>query len=210
MIHALLGTLQYKVLALTTYRTDLTAAGIFACCVLKSLSPSHLCPVRIHIATGSNLGDRLNHLDEADRRMALKLGEVVRVSPTYSTAAVGMKPGTPEFLNRITELELGVHWSHQPERVMAALLGIERDMGRMRSTTGYTSRPIDLDIVLWGDQTLDLAALKVPHPRMLRRRFVLQPLADLVPHHRVAGDGRTVTQCLADLPADVPQIAPWP
>lgn len=166
--------------------------------------------MRIHIATGSNLGDRLEQLNEADRRMALELGQVTRVSPTYSTAAIGMDPGTPDFLNRITELELSAPWSQQPERVMAALLGIEQDMGRMRSATGYTSRPIDLDIVLWGDQTIELAALQVPHPRMLRRRFVLQPLADLVPDQRIAGDGRSVAQCLADLPADVPQIAPWP
>jgi len=63
--------------------------------------------------------------------------------------------------------------------------------------------------VLWGEHILDLANLKVPHPRMLRRRFVLQPLAELVPKQVIAGDGRTVAQCLADLPEDVPQIAPW-
>ena len=84
-----------KYLALTTYRTDLTAAGIFACCVLKSRSPSHLCPVRIHIATGSNLGDRLNHLDEADRRMAPKLGRWCASPRPTAHAAVGMAPGRP-------------------------------------------------------------------------------------------------------------------
>ena len=138
--------------------------------------------MRIHIATGSNLGNRIEHLDEADRQMGQALGSVVRVSPTYSTAAVGMAPGTPDFLNRITEIELNSLWHDRPEHVMSTLLSIEQNMGRSRSSQGYTSRPIDLDIVLWGEHILDLANLKVPHPRMLRRRFVLQPLAELVPN----------------------------
>ncbi|MCH1575739.1 MAG: 2-amino-4-hydroxy-6-hydroxymethyldihydropteridine diphosphokinase [Flavobacteriales bacterium] len=166
--------------------------------------------MRIHIATGSNLGDRINNLEEADRRISLRLGPVVRVSPTYRTAAIGMAPGTPDFLNRISEVALNGDGADQPEQVMLALLDIEQEMGRIRQPEGYTSRPIDLDIVLWGDRTIDLPDLSIPHPRMLKRRFVLQPLADLVPVQRIPNDGRTVAECLADLPTDVPQIAPWP
>lgn len=169
-----------------------------------------LCRVRIHIATGSNLGNRFNHLEEADQRMATMLGTVIRVSPTYCTKAVGMAPDTPDFLNRVTELDLSPAWHDQPEKVMEALLSIEQEMGRIRSERGLASRPIDLDVVLWGDAALNLPNLRVPHPRMLQRRFVLKPLSDLVPGQRIAGDGRTVAECLADLPADVPQIAPWP
>ena len=166
--------------------------------------------MRIHIATGSNLGDRQKHLDDADRRMAASLGVVLRTSPTYRTQAVGMALGTPDFLNRIIELELHAHCGDQPEQVMATLLAIEQEMGRQRPKEGYTSRPIDLDIVLWGNRVLQLDNLQVPHPRMLQRRFVLRPLADLIPEQPIPSDGRTVAQCLTDLPEDVPQIAPWP
>ena len=93
---------------------------------------------------------------------------------------------------------------------MQALLRIEQDMGRTRTGGAVTSRPIDLDIVLWGDRNLDLPDLTVPHARMLQRRFVLQPLADLVPKHLIPGTQRTVAEHLQALPADVPDIAPWP
>jgi deoxyguanosine kinase len=105
-----------------------------------------LCAVRIHIATGSNLGDRINHLEEADRRMALRLGQVVRVSPTYRTGAMGMAPGTPDFLNRISEVELNGNWADQPEQVMQALLAIEQEMGRIRQPEGYTSRSMGREV----------------------------------------------------------------
>ena len=84
-------------------------------------------------------------------------------------------------------------------------------MGRTRESGLVASRSIDLDIVLWGNQELDLPTLTVPHPRMLGRRFVLQPLSDLVPDQAIPGtNGRTVSQLLTALPEEVPQIAAWP
>lgn len=165
--------------------------------------------VIVHIATGSNLGTRIDHLDQADAELG-RLGRVLRVSPTYETAAVGMAPGTSDFLNRVVEVELNPAWADNPEGTMQALLDIEREMGRTRVAGNVSSRPIDLDIVLWGDRSLDLEGLTVPHPRMMGRRFVLQPLADLVPGVAVPGSGHTVLDLLRGLPADVPDIAPWP
>lgn len=165
--------------------------------------------VIVHIATGSNLGTRIDHLDQADAELG-RLGRVLRVSPTYETAAVGMAPGTPDFLNRVVEVELDPAWADNPEGTMQALLDIEREMGRTRVAGNVSSRPIDLDIVLWGERSLDLEGLTVPHPRMMGRRFVLQPLADLVPRAVVPDSGHTVLDLLRGLPADVPDIAPWP
>jgi 2-amino-4-hydroxy-6-hydroxymethyldihydropteridine diphosphokinase len=167
--------------------------------------------VNVYIATGSNLGDRAASLDLADDMLG-QLGQVTRVSPTYHTAAVGMAPGTPDFLNRIVEIALEPHWQGEPEAVMQQLLDIEYTMGRRRTdnTPDRPSRSIDLDIVLWDALEIDLPTLKVPHPRMLSRRFVLQPLADLIPDQFVPGTGLTVAELLHALPVDVPQIAPWP
>ena len=165
--------------------------------------------VIVHIATGSNLGTRIDHLDQADAELG-RLGRVLRVSPTYETAAVGMAHGTPDFLNRVVEVELDPSWADNPEGTMQVLLDIEREMGRTRVEGNVASRPIDLDIVLWGDRSLDLEGLTVPHPRMMGRRFVLQPLADLVPGAAVPGSGQTVLDLLRGLPVDVPDIAPWP
>ena len=165
--------------------------------------------VIVHIATGSNLGTRIDHLDQADAELG-RLGRVLRVSPTYETAAVGMAHGTPDFLNRVVEVELDPAWADNPEGTMQVLLDIEREMGRTRVAGAVQSRPIDLDIVLWGVRILDLPGLLVPHPRMLSRRFVLRPLADLVPDAPVPGTDRSVLDHLRGLPADVPDIAPWP
>ena len=165
--------------------------------------------VIVHIATGSNLGTRIDHLDQADAELG-RLGRVLRVSPTYETAAVGMAHGTPDFLNRVVEVELDPAWADNPEGTMQVLLDIEREMGRTRVAGAVQSRPIDLDIVLWGVRILDLPGLLVPHPRMLGRRFVLRPLADLIPDAPVPGTDRSVLNHLRGLPADVPDIAPWP
>ena len=165
--------------------------------------------VIVHIATGSNLGTRIAHLDRADAELG-RLGRVLRVSPTYETAAVGMAPGTPDFLNRVVEVELAPVWADNPEGTMQALLDIECQMGRTRVEGNVSSRPIDLDIVLWGNRFLEVEGLTVPHPRMMGRRFVLKPLADLVPGAAVPGSDSTVLDLLRGLPADVPDIAPWP
>ena len=164
--------------------------------------------VIVHIATGSNLGTRIDHLDRADAELG-RLGRVLRVSPTYETAAVGMAQGTPDFLNRVVEVELDSVWAENPEGTMQALLDIEREMGRTRVEVNVSSRPIDLDIVLWGNRSLDVEGLTVPHPRMMDRRFVLQPLSDLVPDAPVPGTDRSVLDHLRGLPADVPDIALW-
>ena len=156
----------------------------------------------VHIATGSNLGDRINHLDAADAALNA-LGRVLRISPTYETAAIGMAPGTPDFLNRVVELALDDRWESDPEGLMQALLRIEQDMGRTRTRGAVISRPIDLDIVLWGERSLDVEGLTVPHPRMMSRRFVLQPLVDVAPELRV--EGRSIQAALERCP-DAPSV----
>jgi 2-amino-4-hydroxy-6-hydroxymethyldihydropteridine diphosphokinase len=134
-------------------------------------------PIRAFVAVGSNLGDR-----EATIRAALdQLGstpgvEVRRVSTLLENPAVGGPPDAPAFLNGAAELSttLGAH------ALLKRLLEIERSLGRERRER-WAPRPIDLDLLLYGDRVLSSDDLVVPHPLMHERRFVLQPLAEIAP-----------------------------
>src|SRR5690242_12841955 len=87
-----------------------------------------------------------------------------------------MPPGSPAFLNGVAEVRTGLG----PHALLQRLLEIERSLGRQRQQK-WDSRPIDLDLLLFGDRVLNDPDLKLPHPRMHERRFVLQPLAELAP-----------------------------
>jgi 2-amino-4-hydroxy-6-hydroxymethyldihydropteridine diphosphokinase len=118
----------------------------------------------------------------------------VRVSPIYETEPVGVSD-QPLFLNLVAEVETRL----SPQEVMEVALGVERRVGRVRLEPGCP-RTLDVDLLLDGDLVLAEEALKVPHPRLHLRRFVLAPLADLAPDllHPVAG--KTVAGLLADCP----------
>ena len=92
--------------------------------------------VIIHIATGSNLGTRIDHLDRADAELG-RLGRVLRISPTYETAAVGMAPGTPDFLNRVVEVELDPAWADNPEGTMQVLLHFDHAVQEVGRAMGH-------------------------------------------------------------------------
>lgn len=131
-----------------------------------------------YIALGSNLGDREALIDQAIERIHLDaLIQVMRCSPLYETPAVGIG-AAPAFFNGVIEIQTAL----APTDLMQRLLSIEQAFGRVRPADGeHTSRSIDLDLLLFGNQVINEPALQVPHPRMSGRRFVLQPLADICP-----------------------------
>lgn len=143
---------------------------------------AYICPMNFTqawIGMGSNLGDRLEHLRLAVRLMQSKKISVVRTSSVYETEPVGFL-SEQLFLNAV----VGVEWSGKPETLMEKLLEIEAETGRVRNTTeGYTSRPIDLDILLFGEEIINTSQLTIPHPRLHERNFVLFPLNELVPNY---------------------------
>jgi len=132
-----------------------------------------------YIGLGSNLGDREATLNSSVRAIdTLPETSVIRSSSWYENPAVGIEGGG-DFLNGVVEIQTGL----PPRELLNHLLRIERDHGRDRSAhvalAGYRNRTLDLDILIYGDQTVDEDDLKIPHPRMWEREFVRVPLAEL-------------------------------
>jgi 2-amino-4-hydroxy-6-hydroxymethyldihydropteridine diphosphokinase len=143
---------------------------------------------RAYIGLGANLGDR-----EATIRAAVAaLPGVVAVSRLRETDPVGVTD-QPRFLNGVVALETDL----SARELLDRLLEIERELGRERRER-WGPRTIDLDLLVYGEETVDEAGLTVPHPRLHERRFALEPLAELAPDALIPGRGR-VENVLAEL-----------
>jgi 2-amino-4-hydroxy-6-hydroxymethyldihydropteridine diphosphokinase len=130
-----------------------------------------------YISLGSNMGDRAGNLVLAIRGMMEAALCVTRLSSIYETAPVS-EVEQPSFLNMVAEVGNPLP---APEQMMARLLRIEFQLGRTRDIK-EGPRTIDLDLLLFGDLERDTDFLKVPHPRLHERRFVLEPLVEIAPH----------------------------
>jgi len=133
------------------------------------------------IALGSNLGDRRENLRLAIARIQSLAGtQLTATSDFFRTLPVDSPLGSPKFLNAAVVIETSL----SAAALMHALLDIERQLGRRRTTTRNAPRPIDLDLLLFGDAIIRTPDLTVPHPRMHTRLFVLEPLAQIAPNLR--------------------------
>jgi 2-amino-4-hydroxy-6-hydroxymethyldihydropteridine diphosphokinase len=152
---------------------------------------------RVAIALGSNLGDRASHLEFAVDRLRQRLADL-RVSPFLETAPVDVEP-QPAFLNAALTGVTG----DSPRQLLESLLALEAERGRERPGPG-APRTLDLDLILFGDRTIDEPDLTVPHPRFRARRFVLEPLAAIAPELRDPVTGLTIRQLLEKLTGPEP------
>jgi 2-amino-4-hydroxy-6-hydroxymethyldihydropteridine diphosphokinase len=140
---------------------------------------------RAYVALGANLGDRERTVRAAVDALAGEAGvEVIAVSTLRETEPVGVG-SQPRFLNGVAELETVL----AARELLDRLLAVEQRFGRVRVPDEHGPRTLDLDLLLYGDEAIDEPGLIVPHPRLHKRRFVLEPLAELAPDLVVPGRG---------------------
>ncbi len=131
----------------------------------------------VFVGFGSNVGGPVAKVREAVDRLAHLPGiKVIRVSSLYRTEPVGLEE-QDWFVNGVAHIESGLG----PRELMRGLLAVEHGMGRTRTIQGGP-RVIDLDILLFGDLVMEEPDLRIPHPRLHERRFVLVPLCEVAPH----------------------------
>jgi 2-amino-4-hydroxy-6-hydroxymethyldihydropteridine diphosphokinase len=153
--------------------------------------------MRTGVALGSNLGDRLGNLHAARKAIV----DLTRVQPPilssaiYETDPVGCEPGAGKFLNAVLELD----YEGDPLELFKSVREIEETLGRAPDHPRNVSRKIDIDLLYFGDISMDSDELQLPHPRMHLRKFVLQPLADIRPELILPGQSKTVRELLAKL-----------
>lgn len=148
----------------------------------------------IYLLSGSNLGNRMASLARALELIEQEAGSIKAQSQLYETAPWGITD-QPAFLNQVMELETKL----APEALLEKLLNIEKKMGRERKTK-WGERLIDLDILYYGNQIIETANLKIPHPHIPERRFTLVPLCELAPLLPHPLTGKTQLQLLKECP----------
>jgi 2-amino-4-hydroxy-6-hydroxymethyldihydropteridine diphosphokinase len=144
------------------------------------------------ISLGSNLGDRRGTLEAAIRALGEVPGVIVeRVSSLHETEPVGGPAGQGMYLNAAAALETTL----DPFELLRVLQHVEAQFGRVR-TVRWGARSLDLDLLLFDDSIIDTPELSVPHPRLARRRFVLEPLAEIAPCAVEPVSRRTIAELL--------------
>jgi 2-amino-4-hydroxy-6-hydroxymethyldihydropteridine diphosphokinase len=151
------------------------------------------------VALGSNLGDSQKIILEAMNRLQSFSDRPVLKSSLWRTTPVDCPPGSPKFLNAVVGLV--PHKGETPESLLRELRALEIEFGRAPKIILNEPRPLDLDLIAFGDATRHSPELTLPHPRAHLRRFVLQPLSEIASDLVLPGQGKTVAELLAELPA---------
>jgi len=150
-------------------------------------------PKTLILALGSNLGNRSGYMQDALEKIHQNIGWVHEVSKIYETPAWGFEGNS--FLNAC----ISVSTRLEAEEVLSELLSIENELGRERSDSeNYQNRTIDLDILLFEEKVMETETLRIPHPGIPNRSFVLKPLNDIIPSEKHPVSGKKISQLLKE------------
>jgi 2-amino-4-hydroxy-6-hydroxymethyldihydropteridine diphosphokinase len=154
--------------------------------------------MRVGLALGTNLGDRMANLRAAQKAIAMVDGvkPPLLTSAIYETEPVDCEPGAGMFLNGVIEIE----YDGDPSELLEKLICVEEALGRGRDHAQNVSRKIDIDLLYADDLLINNERLQLPHPRMHERKFVLRPLSDIRPGLILPGRTETVCELLARVP----------
>ena len=152
------------------------------------------------IALGSNLGDSVAIIREACERLQELSSTPIHKSSLWQTTPVDCPPGSPPFMN--AAVALTPLPGETPESLVAKLQALEKELGRRPKAVLNEPRPLDLDLIAFGDKVRHTPELILPHPRAHQRRFVLQPLSEIAPDFMLPGQARSIHELLAILPPD--------
>ncbi len=159
----------------------------------------------VYISLGSNLGDRLQNLEQAVRNIKNRGISIIKTSSVYETPAL-LPPTAPEnwnkpFLNTVIKIQ----FEQPPIQLLHILKNIEKTLGREK-TFKWAPRVIDLDILLFGEEIINTPHLKIPHPELTKRNFVLTPLKEVNPYLKIPGTNRTTLDYFRKLKVKTPTL----
>jgi 2-amino-4-hydroxy-6-hydroxymethyldihydropteridine diphosphokinase len=152
------------------------------------------------VALGSNLGDSRKIILDAMTRLQNFSSEPILKSSLWETTPVDCPPDSPKFVNAVVGLV--PKKNETPESLLKNLRELEIEFGRAPKTVLNEPRPLDLDLIAFGNEIRSSPELILPHPRSHLRKFVLQPLDEIVPDFFLPGQGKTVSQLLAEISSE--------
>jgi 2-amino-4-hydroxy-6-hydroxymethyldihydropteridine diphosphokinase len=152
------------------------------------------------VALGSNLGDSRRIILDAMARLQKLSNRPLFKSSLWQTSPVNCPPNSPPFVNAV--VGFAPQKNETPESLLQKLRALEKESGRAPKKILNERRPLDLDLIAFGNEIRHSPELVLPHPRAHLRRFVLQPLSEIAPNFILPGQGKTVAKLLAELPAD--------
>jgi 2-amino-4-hydroxy-6-hydroxymethyldihydropteridine diphosphokinase len=146
----------------------------------------------VFLLTGGNIGDRRNYLLKAKNEIIERCGNILKASDVYETAAWGNEK-QESFLNQVLKIET----SHPAQKLLKIILQVEENLGRKRQLK-YGPRTIDIDILFFNNEIINEEGLKIPHPQIQNRRFVLIPMMEIAPDKIHPLFNKTISQLLLE------------
>lgn len=151
---------------------------------------------------GGNIGNVMQSFNISQALINEKIGEIQQVSSIYETQAWGMEDDTPNFLNQVVTS----YTTKSAEQVLKITQDIEQTLGRTQKSTNlsYANRPIDIDILFYDYEIIDKPNLKIPHKEIIKRRFVLEPLNEIMPQYIHPEFNQSINTLLKNCPDTLP------